>query len=62
MGCSANILIVVLLVLILIALARRFLVIAGGISLALFLWLLLFKFCLGVAQGIREIVSKEVAV
>lgn len=59
---SANFLIVVLLALIFITLAWRFLVIAGGIALSLFMWLLLFKFCQGVAQGIREIVSQEAEV
>jgi len=55
---TSNSLIVVLLALIFVALAWRFLLVAGAIALSLFMWLLLFKFCLGVAQGIREIVSE----
>lgn len=55
---NTNKFIAFMLVLIFIALAWRFLVIAGGIALSLFMWLLLFKFCLGVAQGIREVATE----
>ena len=56
---NTNVLCLLLLALIFIALTWRFLLIVGGIALSLFMWLLLLKFCLGVAQGIREIVSQE---
>ena len=59
---SSNSLIVVLLALIFIALAWRFLLIAGTVALSLFMWLLLFKFCLGVAQGIREAINEAAEV
>lgn len=50
----SNTIIAILLALIFVAIAWRFLLGALLLGLVALMWVLLFKFCLGVIQGVRE--------